>query len=70
MNLKQFLIRKLMLFFTLSTLITVARSFEFFHSEHRQPGTTSRELHPDPMFEMSPAAAEARGLNDGDWCWI
>ena len=51
-------------------LTTGARSFEFFHSEHRQEGTTSRELHPDPLFEMSPAAAEAAGLSEGDWAWI
>ncbi|MBR1828051.1 MAG: hypothetical protein IJ781_00875, partial [Atopobiaceae bacterium] len=51
-------------------LTTGARSFEFFHSEHRQAGTTSRELHPDPRFEMSPAAAAERGLEQGDWCWI
>ena len=48
-------------------LTTGARSFEFFHSEHRQPGTTSRELHPDPLFEMNPrrgigARRQGRGL--------
>ena len=51
-------------------LTTGARNIMFFHSEHRQAGTTSRELHPDPLFEMSPAAAAARGLEQGDWCWI
>ena len=51
-------------------LTTGARSFEFFHSEHRQAGTTSRELHPDPLFEMNPVAAAERGLEEGDWCWI
>lgn len=51
-------------------LTTGARSYEFFHSEHRQPGNISRELHPDPLFELSPVAAEARGLQEGDWCWI
>lgn len=51
-------------------LTTGARSFEFFHSEHRQAGTTSRELHPDPLFEMSAGAAAARGLEEGQWCWI
>lgn len=51
-------------------LTTGARSFEFFHSEHRQPGTTSRELHPVPLFEMSAKAAEELGLIDGEWCWI
>lgn len=51
-------------------LTTGARSYEFFHSEHRQEGTTSRELHPDPLFEMSEKAAENEGLIEGDWCWI
>ena len=50
-------------------LTTGARSFEFFHSEHRQL-ETSREFHPDPLFEMSPKAAEAAGLSEGDWCWL
>ena len=51
-------------------LTTGARSYEFFHSEHRQAGTTSREMHPNPMFEMNPAAAKNLGLEEGDWCWI
>ena len=51
-------------------LTTGARNIMFFHSEHRQADTTSRELHPDPLFEMSPAAAAERGLQQGDWCWI
>ncbi|WP_302319478.1 molybdopterin-dependent oxidoreductase [Gordonibacter pamelaeae] len=50
-------------------LTTGARSVEFFHSEHRQL-ETSREFHPDPLFEMSPKAAEAAGLSEGDWCWL
>ena len=51
-------------------LTTGARSFEFFHSENRQPNTTSRELHPMPKFEMSKNSAEKLGLEDGDWCWL
>ncbi len=51
-------------------LTTGARSWEFFHSEHRQAGTVSRELHPEPLFEMSPKNAADHGLNEGDWCWI
>jgi len=50
-------------------LTTGARSFEFFHSEHRQL-ETMREFHPWPLFEMNPASAAARGLEEGDWCWI
>jgi anaerobic selenocysteine-containing dehydrogenase len=50
-------------------LTTGARSFEFFHSEHRQL-ETMREFHPWPLFEMHPDAAAVRGLSEGDWCWI
>ncbi|MDR1015841.1 MAG: molybdopterin-dependent oxidoreductase, partial [Coriobacteriales bacterium] len=50
-------------------LTTGARSYEFFHSEHRQL-ETMREFHPWPLFEMHPDAADALGLADGDWCWI
>jgi anaerobic selenocysteine-containing dehydrogenase len=50
-------------------LTTGARSFEFFHSEHRQL-ETMREFHPWPLFEMHPEAATRRGLQEGDWCWI
>ena len=51
-------------------LSTGARSVEFFHSEHRQPELTSREFHPDPLFEMSEKAAADCGLIEGDWCWL
>jgi anaerobic selenocysteine-containing dehydrogenase len=50
-------------------LTTGARSFEFFHSEHRQL-VTMREFHPDPLFEMHPGKAAELGLIEGDWCWI
>ena len=45
------------------------RSFEFFHSEHRQL-QTMRELHPQPLVSMNPKAAEKLGLKNGDWAWI
>lgn len=51
-------------------LTTGARHIEFFHSEHRQPEVTSRELYPDPHFEMSEKAAAKLGIKDEDWCWI
>lgn len=51
-------------------LTTGARHIEFFHSEHRQPEMTSRELYPDPHFEVSEAAAEKLGLKNEDWCWL
>jgi anaerobic selenocysteine-containing dehydrogenase len=50
-------------------LTTGARSYEFFHSEHRQLATM-REFHPDPLFEMHPAKATELGLMEGEWCWI
>jgi anaerobic selenocysteine-containing dehydrogenase len=51
-------------------LTTGKRSFEFFHSEWRQPETISRQLHPDPMFDIHPDAAAEYGIIDGDWVWI
>ena len=27
-------------------------------------------MHPAPLFGMSPAAAEAAGISEGDWAWI
>ena len=51
-------------------LTTGKRSFEFFHSEWRQPETISRQLHPDPMFDIHPDAAAKYGIIDGDWVWI
>ena len=45
------------------------RSFEFFHSEHRQL-PTMRELHPQPLVLINPATAEKYGIVDGQWVWI
>jgi len=45
------------------------RSFEFFHSEHRQL-PTMRELHPWPLVQINPATAKNYGIRDGDWVWI
>ncbi len=45
------------------------RSFEFFHSEHRQL-KTMRELHPNPLVNMHPETAKKYGINEGDWVWI
>lgn len=45
------------------------RSFEFFHSEHRQL-PTMRELHPQPCVLINPKAAENYGIEDGQWIWI
>ena len=51
-------------------LTTGIRSFEFFHSEWRQPETISRELHPWPRFTVCPELAEELGISEGQWCWI
>jgi len=50
-------------------LTTGARSYEFFHSEHRQM-PTMREFHPDPLVTMHPDVAAANGIAEGDWVWI
>lgn len=50
-------------------LTTGARSWEFFHSEHRQL-PTMREFHPDPIVEIHPETAAQLGIKDGDWVWI
>ena len=50
-------------------LMTGRRSFEFFHSEHRNL-ETMREFHPDPIVEISPELAEEQEVQDGDWVWI
>ncbi len=45
------------------------RSFEFFHSEHRQM-PTMREFHPWPLVMVNPADARTYGVADGEWVWI
>ncbi len=50
-------------------LTTGARSYEFFHSEHRQM-PTMREFHPDPLVEMHPEVAKTYSIKEGDWVWI
>ena len=50
-------------------LMTGRRSWEFFHSEHRNM-PTMREFHPEPIFEISPELAAEYGIEEGDWCWI
>ncbi len=51
-------------------LTTGKRSFEFFHSEWRQASTTSRELHPNPLFYINPDTAAKYGIENGQWAWI
>ncbi len=50
-------------------LITGQRIFNFFGSEHRQ-GDYLRRTHPDPLVEIHPDTAAARGISDGDWVHI
>ncbi len=45
------------------------RSYEFFHSEHRQM-PTMREFHPWPLLMVSPEDAKKYGVGDGEWAWI
>jgi len=50
-------------------LITGARSPGFFHTENRQVPWL-RDLERDPVVEIHPATAEAKGINQGDWVVI
>lgn len=49
--------------------MTGRRSYEFFHSEHRNLPTL-RAMHPDPLVELHPQTARAIGVDEGDWVWI
>lgn len=50
-------------------LTTGARTFGFFHSEHRQIPYL-RELNPNPLLEINPADAEKYKIADGQWVEI
>ena len=50
-------------------MINGARSYEFFHTEHRQ-APTMREFHPEPLVKVSPKTAKDYDLQDGDWIWM
>lgn len=45
------------------------RSFEFFHSEHRQM-PTMREFHPWPLLMVHQEDADRYGVKEGEWAWI
>jgi anaerobic selenocysteine-containing dehydrogenase len=47
-------------------LTTGARTFAFFHSEHRQIPYL-RELHPNPIVEINPVVAKELGIIEGQW---
>ena len=50
-------------------LMTGRRSWEFFHSEHRQLASM-REFHRWPQVEMTPELAARHGIREGDWVLI
>ena len=50
-------------------LTTGARSWGFFHSEHRQ-SPSMRKIHPEPTVLIHPETAEKYGITDGDWVKI
>jgi len=50
-------------------LITGRRLPGFFHSENRQL-SWMRELHSEPVVEIHPQTAAAKGMADGDWVII
>ncbi|NTW28966.1 MAG: molybdopterin-dependent oxidoreductase [Coriobacteriia bacterium] len=50
-------------------LTTGARTYAFFHSEHRQIPRL-RELNPNPLLEINPADADKLGITDGQWVEI
>jgi hypothetical protein len=50
-------------------LTTGARTYAFFHSEHRQIPYL-RELNPDPRVEVNPRVAARLGIADGQWCEV
>src|SRR4029078_4280889 len=49
--------------------LTSAKSPLSCHSQHRNLARR-RRLEPDPVAELSPATAAARGIGEGDWLAI
>lgn len=49
--------------------LSSAKLVAFCHSQHRNIASL-RRLVPDPMLEIAPAAASARGVKEGDWLRI
>ena len=50
-------------------LTTGARVTEYFGSEHRQ-SPYLRRSHPDPLVQIHPEAATARGIAEADWVYV
>jgi anaerobic selenocysteine-containing dehydrogenase len=49
--------------------LSCAKTVAYCHSQHRNIASL-RRLAPDPILEMPPDAAGARGIRDGDWVRI
>jgi anaerobic selenocysteine-containing dehydrogenase len=49
--------------------LSSAKLVAFCHSQHRNIASL-RRLVPDPVLEIAPAAASARGVKEGDWLRI
>lgn len=49
--------------------LSTAKSGWFVHSSHRHVASLRRKS-PDPLVEISPAAASARGIEDGAWTMV
>lgn len=50
-------------------LISGGRYIGYFHSEGRQISRL-RKLVPDPLIQIHPDTAGAKGIRDGDWVWV
>ncbi len=50
-------------------VLTTAKWPQYCHSQQRGLPALRRRM-PDPLLEMHPEAAFARGLGEGDWAWI
>ena len=50
-------------------LITGCRDYPYYHSAWSNI-SMQREIEPDPYVEIHPETAMARGIQDGDWCWL
>jgi len=46
--------------------LTTAKALHFCHSQHRSLPRL-RKPNPDPLVDLHPLAARARGVSDGDW---
>lgn len=52
------------------TLLHGGRVPSFFHTQFRQPDTSTRKANPSPVVQIHPEDAAKRGIKEGDWVWI